>query len=65
MVYSVAANKFGNLSEMIDGRPMLSEKFQFSGHTADRDHLEERRVAPDDPMPVTVDLATAFETEAE
>ena len=31
MVYSVERNRFAHLSEMIDGRPLLSEKFQFAG----------------------------------
>jgi hypothetical protein len=31
VVYSVERNRFAHLSEMIDGRLLLSEKFQFAG----------------------------------
>jgi len=60
MVYSVQANRFANLSAMIDGRPLLSEKFQFtSPHTLTATTWK-KDGAPDDPVPVTVDLADAF-----
>src|SRR5579871_2771029 len=60
MVYSVQRNRFGHLSEMIDGRPILSEKFQFSGEHMLTVSTWKQEGKPDDPIPVTVDLATAF-----
>jgi hypothetical protein len=61
MVYSVQRNRFGHLSEMIDGRPILSEKFQFSGEHMLTVSTWKQEGKPDDPIPVTVDLATAFD----
>jgi hypothetical protein len=61
MVYSVQRNKFGHLSEMIDGRPILSEKLQFSGEHMLTVSTWKQEGKPDDPTPVTVDLATAFD----
>jgi hypothetical protein len=61
MVYSVKHNRFAHLSEMIDGRPLLSEKFQFSGQHDLTAITWRKEGAPDDPVPVTVDLAAAFD----
>jgi hypothetical protein len=61
MVYSVQRNKFGHLSEMIDGRPILSEKFQFTAEHMLTVSTWKQEGKPDDPTPVTVDLATAFD----
>lgn len=61
MVYSVQQNRFGHLSAMIDGRPILSEKFQFSGDHMLTVSTWKQEGKPDDPTPVTVDLATAFD----
>ena len=61
MVYSVQRNRFGHLSEMIDGRPILSENFQFSGEHMLMVSTWKQEGKPDDPTPVTVDLATAFD----
>jgi hypothetical protein len=61
MVYSVQRNRFGHLSEMIDGRPLLSEKFQFSGEHMLTASTWKQEGRPDDPVSVTIDLATAFD----
>lgn len=61
MVYSVQHNRFGHLSDMIEGRPLLSEKFQFSGQHELTATTWRKEGAPDDPVPVTVDLAAAFD----
>jgi hypothetical protein len=61
MVYSVQHNRFGHLSEMIDGRPILSEKFEFSGGHMLTASTWKQEGKPDDPVAVTVDLAAAFE----
>jgi hypothetical protein len=61
MVYSVQHNRFGHLSALIDGRPILSEKFQFSGDHMLTVSTWKQEGKPDDPTPVTVDLATAFD----
>ena len=61
VVYSVAHNRFAQLSEMIDGRPLLSEKFQFAGQHELTATTWKKEGAPDEPVPVTVDLATAFD----
>jgi hypothetical protein len=61
VVYSVERNRFAHLSEMIDGRPLLSEKFQFAGPHELTATTWKREGAPDEPVPVTVDLATAFD----
>jgi hypothetical protein len=61
MVYSVQHNRFTHLSDMIEGRPLLSEKFQFSGQHDLTATTWRKEGAPDDPMPVTVDLAAAFD----
>ena len=61
MVYSVQRNKFGHLSEMIDSRPILSEKFQFAGEHMLTVSTWKQEGKPDDPTPVTVDLAAAFD----
>jgi hypothetical protein len=60
MVYSVQANRFANLSAMIDGKPLLSEKFQFTPPHTLTATTWKKDGAPDDPLPVTVDLADAF-----
>ncbi len=46
---------------MINGRPLLSEKFQFTGQHGSTATTWMQEGAPDQPVPVTVDLATAFE----
>ena len=61
MVYSVQHNRFAHLSDMIEGRPLLSEKFQFSGQHELTASTWQKEGAPDDPVPVTVDLAAAFD----
>ena len=61
MVYSVQRNRFGHLSDMIDGRPILSERFQFSGEHMLTVSTWRQEGKPDDPMPITVDLSTAFD----
>ncbi len=61
MVYSVQHNRFAHLSDMIDGKPLLSEKFQFSGQHELTATTWRKDGAPDDPVPVTVDLAAAFD----
>jgi hypothetical protein len=61
VVYSVKHNRFAQLSEMIDGRPLLSEKFQFDGQHELTATTWKKEGAPDEPVSVTVDLATAFE----
>jgi hypothetical protein len=61
VVYSVERNRFAHLSEMIDGRPLLSEKFQFTGQHELTATTWKKEGAPDEPVPVTVDLATAFD----
>lgn len=61
LVYSVERNRFAHLSDMIDGRPLLSEKFQFAGQHELTATTWKREGAPDEPVPVTVNLATAFE----
>jgi hypothetical protein len=62
MVYSVQHNRFVHLSEMIDGRPLLSEKFQFSGdHMLMATTWKPEGGKPDDPVSVTVDLAASFD----
>ncbi len=60
MVYSVQANRFANFSAMIDGKPILSEKFEFTAPHTLTATTWKRDGAPDDPVPVTVDLADAF-----
>jgi hypothetical protein len=57
----VKRNRFAHLSEMIDGRPLLSEKFEFTGPHELTATTWMQEGAPDQPVPVTVDLATAFE----
>jgi len=61
MVYSVQRNRFGHLSEMINGRPILSEKFQFSDQHMLTATTWKQEGKPDDPVSVTIDLATAFD----
>jgi len=61
MVYSVQHNRFAHLSDMIEGRPLLSEKFHFSGQHDLTATTWRKEGAPDDPVPVTVDLASAFD----
>jgi len=61
MVYSVKHNRFAQLSEMIGGRPLLSEKFQFSGQHDLTATTWRKDGAPDDSVPVTVDLEAAFD----
>jgi hypothetical protein len=61
MVYSVQHNRFAHLSDMIEGLPLLSEKFQFSGQHELTASTWRKEGAPDDPVPVTVDLAAAFD----
>ena len=61
MVYSVQHNRFVHLSDMIDGRPLLSEKFQFSGAHQLTATTWKKDGAPDDPVPVSIDLAAAFD----
>lgn len=60
MVYSVQANRFVNFSAMIDGKPILSEKFQFAAPHTLTATTWKKDGAPDEPMPVTVDLTDAF-----
>ncbi len=60
MVYSVQANRFANLSAMIDGRPLLSEKFQFTAPHTLTATTWKKDGAPEDPVPVTVELTDAF-----
>src|ERR1700759_538362 len=60
MVYSVQANRFANLSAMIDGKPLLSEKFEFTAPHTLTATTWKKDGAPDDPAPITVDLADAF-----
>jgi hypothetical protein len=60
MVYSVQANRFVNFSAMIDGKPILSEKFQFAPPHTLTATTWKKDGAPDEPVPVTVDLADAF-----
>jgi hypothetical protein len=57
----VERNRFVHLSDMIDGRPLLSEKFQFTGQHELTATTWKREAAPDEPVPVTIDLATAFD----
>jgi hypothetical protein len=59
IVYSVAHNRFMHLSDMIGGKPLLSEKFQFSGPHELTATTWKQEGAPDQPVPVTVDLAAA------
>jgi hypothetical protein len=61
MVYSVHHNRFTQLSDLIGGRPILSEKFQFSGEHELTASTWKQEGAPDDPVPVSVDLAAAFD----
>jgi hypothetical protein len=56
-----AHNRFAHLSEMIDGRPLLSEKLQFSRQHDLTATTWRKEGAPDDPVPVTIDLAAAFD----
>ncbi len=60
MIYSVQANRFANFSAMIDGKPLLSEKFEFTAPHTLTATTWKKDGAPDDPMPITVDLADAF-----
>jgi hypothetical protein len=61
IVYGVQHNRFVHLSDMIEGRPLLSEKFEFSApHTLTATTWKQEG-APDQPVPVTVDLAAAFD----
>ncbi len=60
MVYGVKNNLFAKLSDMIDGKPTLSGKFQFSRpHTVVASTWKEAG-ALDNPVPVSVDLEAAF-----
>jgi hypothetical protein len=61
VVYSVQQNRFVHLSDMIGGKPLLSEKFQFSGQHMLAATTWKQEGAPDQPVPVTVDLAAAFD----
>jgi hypothetical protein len=60
VVYSVEHNRFEQLSDMIGGKPLLSEKFQFAGEHELSATTWKQEGAPDQPVPVTVDLAAAF-----
>ncbi len=60
VVYSVEHNRFEQLSDMIGGKPLLSEKFQFAGEHELTATTWKQEGAPDQPVPVTVDLAAVF-----
>jgi hypothetical protein len=61
MVYSVHHNRFAQLSELIGGGPILSEKFQFSAQHELTASTWKQVGATDNPVPVSVDLAEAFD----
>jgi hypothetical protein len=60
MVYSVEHNRFASFGDLIGGGPILSDKFQFEGAHVLTASTWKREGAPDDPVPVSVDLAAAF-----
>ena len=65
MVYGRKANAFARFSDMIDGKPTLSGDFSFSGpHTVTATTWKGPASGDKEPekVPVTVDLAKAFET---
>jgi hypothetical protein len=59
-LYSVQHNRFATFSDLIGGGPVLSETFQFEGAHELTASTWKREGAPDDPVPVNVDLAAAF-----
>ena len=61
IVYSVQHNRFVHLSDLIEGKPLLSEKFQFSDQHALTATTWKQEGAPDQPVPVILDLGTAFD----
>lgn len=60
MVYSVQHNRFASFSDLIGGGPVLSETFKFEGGNVLIASTWKREGARDDPVPVSVDLAAAF-----
>lgn len=60
MVYSVQHNRFASFGDLIGGGPVLSVTFQFEGAHVLTASTWKREGAPDDPVPVSVDLAAAF-----
>lgn len=62
MVYSRQKNLFARLSDMIDGKPLLSGDFQVSAPHALRVVTWKRQGNLEDTISITVDLAKAFAT---
>jgi hypothetical protein len=60
MVYSREKNAIAKLSDMIDGRPLLSPDFSFAAPHTLTASTWKKEGGIDDKVPVTVDLATAF-----
>jgi hypothetical protein len=59
-VYSRSKNQFAKFSDMIGDKPTLSGEFTFSGPHTVTATTWKREGAPDDKVPVTVDLEAAF-----
>jgi hypothetical protein len=59
-IYGVQKNHFADLSEMIGGEPIVSEKFSYSGQHVLNASTWKQQGAIDEPKPVSVDLADAF-----
>jgi hypothetical protein len=59
-VYSRSKNQFAKFSDMIGDKPTLSGEFTFSGPHTVTATTWRREGAPDDKVPVTVDLEAAF-----
>jgi hypothetical protein len=60
-VYSVQKNEFASFSDMIDGSPTLSGEFTFSAPHTLNASIWKKPGDLDDKVPVSVDLATAFD----
>ena len=60
MVYSREKNAVAKLSDMIDGKPLLSPDFSFAAPHTLTATTWKKEGGIDDKVPVTVDLATAF-----
>jgi hypothetical protein len=59
-IFSAQKNQFADLSEMIGGAPIISDKYEFSGPHMLKASTWKQQGAIDDPVPVSVDLVEAF-----
>jgi hypothetical protein len=59
-IFGVQKNEFADLSEMIGGAPIVSDKFSFSAAHVLNASTWKKQGAIDDPVPVSVDLADGF-----